>query len=159
MSKACFGKTMENLRRRGKVRFVTTEAEGESFVQRATFTSFKIFSDALVSVSSSASSVTWNKPTPVRATKLIISKLCLYKFHYEEMLPRYGSDRLKVIKSLILCFIESKLAIYLQIWRHLNIFLIFLFNPKVIYFTTKPTRRIHLVWLMNWREKFCLRSK
>ena len=31
------------------------------------------------------------------ATILDLSKLSLYKFHYEEMLPRYGSDRLKVV--------------------------------------------------------------
>ena len=97
MSNACFGKTMENLRRRGNLRFVATEAQAESFAQRATFKSFKIISDNLVTVSLSASSVVWTKPTPVGATILDLSKLSLYKFHYEEMLPRYGADRLKVV--------------------------------------------------------------
>ena len=57
MSNACFGKTMENLRQRGNMRFVTTEAQAETFVQRVTFKNFKIISDALVSVSFSGSSV------------------------------------------------------------------------------------------------------
>ena len=88
---------MENLQRRGSLRFVTTEAQAETFIQRATFKNFKIISNNLVSVSLRASSVLWNKPTPVGATILDLSKLSLYKFHYEEMLPRYGSDRLKVV--------------------------------------------------------------
>ena len=50
MSNACFGKTMENIRRRGNMRFVTTEAQAETIVQRATFKNFKIISDALVSI-------------------------------------------------------------------------------------------------------------
>ena len=97
MPNACFGKTMENLRRRGMLRFVTTEAQAETFIQRATFKNFKFISKYLVSVSLWASSVVWNKATPVDATILDLSKLSLYKFHYDEMLPRYGSDRLKVV--------------------------------------------------------------
>lgn len=97
MSNACFGKTMENLRKRGNMRFVSTTSQAETFVQRATFKSFKIISDDLVSVSFSPSSIVWNKPTPVGASILDLSKLSLYKFHYEEMLPRYGANRLKVV--------------------------------------------------------------
>ena len=41
MSNACFGKTMGNLRRRGSLRFVTTEAQSETFIQRATFKNLK----------------------------------------------------------------------------------------------------------------------
>ena len=99
MSNACFGKIMENLRRRGSLRFVATEAQAETFSQRATFKNFKIISNNLVSVSLRASSVLWNKPTPVGATILNLSKLSLYKFHYEEMLPRHDTDRLKVLNK------------------------------------------------------------
>ena len=97
MSNTCFGKTMENLRGRGSLRFVTTEAQAETFIQRATFKKFEIIKNNVVSVSLRDSSVLWNKPTPVGATILDVSKLSLYKFHYEKMLPRYGSDRLKVV--------------------------------------------------------------
>ena len=50
-----------------------------------------------MSVSLRVSSVARNKPTPLGATTLYLSKLSLYKFHYKEILPRYGSDRLKVV--------------------------------------------------------------
>ena len=97
MSNACFSKTMENLPRQGKMRFVTTEAQAETFVQRNTFKNFKIISDDLVSDSLSASSVIWNKSKPVGTRILDLSKLSLNKFHYEDMLRRYGSARLKIV--------------------------------------------------------------
>ena len=42
MSNACFGKTMENIRRRGMLRFVTSEAQAEAFIQRAVFKTSKL---------------------------------------------------------------------------------------------------------------------
>ena len=97
MSSACFGKTIESIRRRGMLRFVTTQAQTETFIQQVTFKNFKNFSKNLVAVCFWASSVIWNKPTPVDATVLDLSKLSFYKFHYDEMLPRYGADRFKVV--------------------------------------------------------------
>ena len=70
--------------------------QAETFVQRATFKSFQIIKQYLVSVFFKNSSVVWTKPTPVGASILDLSKLSLYKFHYEEMVPRYSSDQLKV---------------------------------------------------------------
>ena len=97
MSDACFGKIMEIFMRRGSLRFVTTEAQAATFIQRATFKNFTIISNNPVFVSLLASSILCNKPTPVGATILDLPKLPLYKFHYEEMLPPHGSDRLKVV--------------------------------------------------------------
>ena len=34
--------------------------------------------------------ITWDKPTPVGAAILDLSKLALYNFHYNDMRPRYG---------------------------------------------------------------------
>ena len=97
MSNACFGKTMENLRKRSRIKFVSTPQQAEVFAQQATFKSFQIISDDLVSISFKSSSVIWNKPTPVGAAILDLSKLSLYKFHYEEMVPRYSPSKLKVL--------------------------------------------------------------
>ena len=96
MSNGCFGKTMENLRKRSKVKFVSNPQQAEAFAQRATFKSFQYIRQDLVCVSFKNSSVVWTKPTPVGASILDLSKLSLYKFHYEEMVPRYASSQLKV---------------------------------------------------------------
>ena len=78
MSKACFRKTMENLRKRSKVQFVSSPQQAEAFALRATFKSFQIIRQDLVCVSFKNSSVIWTKPTPVGASILNLSKLSLY---------------------------------------------------------------------------------
>ena len=87
---------MENLRKRSRMKFVTNPQQAETLAQRATFKSFHKINDNLVSGSFKSSSVLWTNPSPVGVSILDLSKLSLYKFHYEEMIPRYSSDRLKV---------------------------------------------------------------
>ena len=50
MSNACFGKTMENLRKRSNIRFLTNVEEAESFVNSAAFKAFHIIGENLVTV-------------------------------------------------------------------------------------------------------------
>ena len=95
MSNACFGKTMENLLNRREIDFVNDKKQAEAYFQKPNFKGFQIIHDTLVSVALSPDKIKWSKPTPVGASILDLSKLCLYRFHYEEMKPRYG-DRLKV---------------------------------------------------------------
>ena len=96
MSNACFGKTMENLRKRSVIKFVSNPQEAETFAQRATFKSFQIIGQDLVSVCFKNSYMVWIKPTTMGATILDLSKVFLFKFYYEEMIPRYWSGQLKV---------------------------------------------------------------
>ena len=50
MSNACFGKTMDTLRKRSKTKFVSNSQQAETFALRATFESFQIIKHDLVSV-------------------------------------------------------------------------------------------------------------
>ena len=144
MSNACFGKTMENLRRRSTLKFVSTETQAEAFIKRVIFKSFKIISKNLVTVSLKPSSVVWNKPTPVGASILDLSKLSLYKFHYEEMLPRYGADRLKVVyKDADSLLYRIKTEDLYKEWPHSNIYWTSRIILLIIFSTTKPTKRYH----------------
>ena len=95
MSNACFGKTMENLRKRSNIRFLTNVEEAETSVNSAAFKAFHIISENLVTVSFKSTTVLWDEPTAANSI-LNLSKLSLYKFHYEEMIPRYSADRLKL---------------------------------------------------------------
>ena len=94
MSNACFGKTMENLRNRREI-LVNNEKQAEKSLLKPTFKSYQIIHNGLVSVSFAPRKIVWSKPTPVGASILDLSKLSLYKFHYEEMKPRFG-DKIKV---------------------------------------------------------------
>ena len=66
---------MENLRKRSRIKFVSTPQQAEVFAQQATFKSFQIISDDLESKSFKSSSVIWKRPTPVGAAILDLSKL------------------------------------------------------------------------------------
>ena len=95
MSNACFGKTMENLRNRREIIFVNNEKQAEKSLLKPTFKFYQIIHNGLVSVSFAPSKIVWSKPTPVGAAILDLSKLSLYKFHYEEIKPHSG-DKIKV---------------------------------------------------------------
>ena len=81
MSKACFGKTMENLRNRREILFVNNEKQAEKSLLKPIFKSYQIIQNGLVSVSVALSKIVWSKPTPLAASILDLSKLSLYKFH------------------------------------------------------------------------------
>ena len=96
---------MENLRNRREISFVSSKEQAEKAFQKPTFKGFQIIHDSLVSVTLTPSKILWNKPTPVGASILDLSKLCLYKFHYEEMKPRYH-------KHLKVCYKDTDSLLY-----------------------------------------------
>ena len=105
-------------------------------IYSATFKSFQIIRQGLVSVSFKNSYVVWTKPTPVGAAILDLSKLSLYEFHYEEMIPRYWSGQLKVAykdTDCLLYLIETP-DLY-KIWRLSNTCLIFQITHKITFCT------------------------
>ena len=73
-SNACFRKTIENLRKRSNLMFVSSARQAESFVGKASFKSFQVIKEKIVSVSFKMACVVWDKPTPVGAAILDLSK-------------------------------------------------------------------------------------
>ncbi|KYM95309.1 DNA polymerase [Cyphomyrmex costatus] len=92
MNNAVFGKTMENVRDYKDVRLVTVW-DGryglEAMIAKPNFCSRSIFSENLVAVELRKLEVTMNKPIYVGMCILEISKIRLYDFHYEHMVPLY----------------------------------------------------------------------
>ena len=109
MSNACYSKTTESLQPSKKIRVDTTAAQVEKFVKRM-FKNFNFISDELVSISLSTSSALWNKSTPVVAATMDLSKLSSYKFHNEETLLHYGSDRLNAVFKNTVSFLYRNLT-------------------------------------------------
>ena len=154
MSSACFGKTMENLRKRSVIKFVSNPQQAETFAQRATFKSFQIIRQDLVSVSFKKSYVVWTKPTPVGAAILDLSKLSLYKFHDEEMIPRYWSGQLKVAykdtDSLLYLIETPDLYKDMASFKHL----LDLSDYPQDHFLHVSTNKKVPIWQMNYKAKF-----
>ncbi|CAB0044282.1 unnamed protein product, partial [Trichogramma brassicae] len=92
---AIFGKTMENVRKRIDVKLVSGwdgRYGAEAQISKPNFHSRAIFDENLVAIQLSKTSVTIDKPVYVGFSILDISKTQLYRFHYDFMLDRFGSN-------------------------------------------------------------------
>jgi hypothetical protein len=106
MINAPYGKSMENVDKQTNVKIlvdnqVKTEEEMKRQVDKLTgsvlFDSMKIVNDNFVMVKSRKTTITYDKPIMVGFTILELSKLCMFQFYYEYMLPKYGIDKLKLL--------------------------------------------------------------
>ena len=90
MNNSVFGKTMENLRKRSNIQLVTNPERMERLAARPTYISHKIFHKNLVAVHSKQTKLLLNKPSYVEMCILELSKLVMYNFHCNYILPKYG---------------------------------------------------------------------
>ena len=97
MNNSMFGKTMENLRNRRKVDFVSREESFRKIVAQPTFKSFTIFHDHLVAVERLKSELVLNRPIYVGLCVLDISKVLMYDFHYNYVKSKYPNDESKLL--------------------------------------------------------------
>ena len=105
MNNSVFGKTQENLRNRVNVEVVTNR---ELALKRACKPSHKkstTIHDDLVIMQTTIKNLELNKPLYVGFSVLELSKLHMYRFHYDTMLPRYPN-------RLNLCFTDTDSLLY-----------------------------------------------
>jgi hypothetical protein len=108
LNNACFGKSMENVRKRVNMQLLR-ESEVDRYVRavaKPSFASRKIFAppanardgdeNSVVAVQSHKTRTLLNKPIYVGVAVLDLSKLEMVEFIYDEMKPRYGS-KVKVL--------------------------------------------------------------
>ncbi|XP_029676950.1 uncharacterized protein LOC115243836 [Formica exsecta] len=92
MNNAIFGKTMENMRNHSDVR-LATRLDGrygaEAMIAKPNFHSKSVFAEDLVAVELGKLEIKFDKPVYVSMCILDVSKIRLYEFHYEYMLPLY----------------------------------------------------------------------
>ena len=99
MNNSVFGKTMENVSNRAKIKIVNGQETKtlEKLIAKPYYRGSYIFEDSeLVSVRMGESTVMLNKPIYLGQTILDISKTLMYKFHYEYVKPKY-SDRARLL--------------------------------------------------------------
>ncbi|KYN31630.1 hypothetical protein ALC56_14129 [Trachymyrmex septentrionalis] len=118
MNNAIFGKTMDNERNHVDVKLIT-KWDGrygvEAMIAKPNFHSRSIFAENLITVEMRKLAVKFNKPIYVGMCILNTSKVCLYKFHHEYMLPMYR-DKCKIMytdtDSLIYCVEYEDYIVY-----------------------------------------------
>ena len=82
LNNAVYGKTVENMRKRIKVKIKTGEKDFLKYASRPTYISHKKIYKNLVVVHEKKELLTLNKPIYVGCTVLELSKLSMYKFYY-----------------------------------------------------------------------------
>ena len=105
MNNSVFGKTMENIRKHGNIKLVTTEEKYLRTVMKPNFKSGVLFGENLMGCEMGKIKVVMNKPVYLGQAILDLSKIVMYEFHYDYMIPKYG-DRLK------LCYIDTDSLVY-----------------------------------------------
>ena len=92
LNNSLFGKTMESLRKRVDVKLTTNQIQAERLTANSAMETFRIINENVSMVKSRVTNIRWNKPTYIGFCVLELSKLLMYKFHYEHIAPRYGNN-------------------------------------------------------------------
>ena len=105
MNNSVFGKTIENVRKHKNINLVTSSKIYLKNVMKPNFKSSVCFSKNLMGMEMGKVSVKMYKPVYLGQVILDLSKLVMYEFHYDYMVPKYG-DGVK------LCYMDTDSFIY-----------------------------------------------
>ena len=89
MNNSVYGKTCENLKKRTDIKLVTSEEKQRKLTNKPQCLAYKIFKEDLAAVQLRKAKVLVNKPFYVGFTVLELSKLLMYRFHYDYIKPKY----------------------------------------------------------------------
>ena len=106
MNNSVFGKTMENIRKQRNIKLVTTEEKYLHTVIKPNFKSGVLFGKNLMGCEMGKIKVVMNKLAYLGQAILDLSKIIMYEFHYDYMVPKYGLEKLK------LCYMDTDSLVY-----------------------------------------------
>ena len=106
MNNSVFGKMMENIRKHRNIGLVTTEAKYLRIVMKPNFKSGVLFGENLMGCEIGKIKVVMNKPVYLSQAILDVSKIIMYEFHYDYMVPKYG------LEKLTLCYMDTDSLVY-----------------------------------------------
>ena len=92
MNNAVFRKTMENVRKHGDIKLVTTYKRRNQLVSEPNYHTTKSFSENLLAIEMKKTKVKMNKPVYLGLSILEISKTLMYEFWYDYIKPKYGDN-------------------------------------------------------------------
>ena len=83
LNNVVYSTTLENMRKRIKIRIIKNEKDLIKYASRPTYINHIIFGKRLVAIYEKKELLTLNKPIYVGCAVLELSKLEMYKFHYD----------------------------------------------------------------------------
>ena len=106
MNNSVFEKTMENIRKHRNITLVTTLEKYLHTVMKPNFKSGVPFGENLMACEMGKVKVVMKKPVYLGQAILDLSKIVMYEFHYNYMVPKYGLEKLK------LCYMDMGSLVY-----------------------------------------------
>jgi hypothetical protein len=86
---------------------VSNQIQAERCIAKPEFESFQIVNENLTMVKTRKTKIFWNKPTYIGFCVLELSKLVMYKFHYEYIIPTYKTNAKLLLQTPILFAMSS----------------------------------------------------
>ena len=105
MNNSVFGKTMENIRRHRNIRLVNNKEEYLKTVMKPNFKAGTLLGEDLMACEMGEIKVVMNKPVYLGQAILDLSKLIMYEFHYDYMLPKYN-------ENIKFCYMDTDSFVY-----------------------------------------------
>ena len=102
MNNALYSKTMENLRNRIDEKLVSNKKDYLKWTSKPSYMSHKIFDNDLAATRKSKVTLTFNKTTYIWMSILELSKVLMYKFHYDYSKNEYGRNSRLLLFVLLL---------------------------------------------------------
>ena len=106
MNNSVFGKMMETIRKHRNIKLVMTDEKYLHTVICLNFKSGVLFGENLMGCEMGKIKVVMNKPVYLGQAMLDLSKIIMYEFHYDYMVPKYGLEKLK------LCYMDTDSLVY-----------------------------------------------
>ena len=94
MNNSIYGKTCENQKKRTDIKLITNEKKCKKLVEKPHCMGFKIFDEQLVGVEMRKIKTLINKPFYVGFSVLELSKLHMYRFHYDYFMKKYPAAKM-----------------------------------------------------------------
>ena len=104
LNNAVYGKTMENMRKRIKIRVVKNAKDFIKYTSRPTYINRKVFENNLAAIHEKKIALTLNRPRYMGFTVLKLSKLEMYKLHYNFVKKKFKICTLLLADTDSLCY-------------------------------------------------------
>ena len=121
LNNAAYGETMENMRKRIKIRITTNEKDFLKYASRPTYIRHNKFCKNLIVIHEKKELLTLNKPIYVGCVVLELSKLAMYKFYYGFVKKKCNNPKLLFTETDSLCF-ETENFFYEIMLQHNKLF-------------------------------------
>ena len=116
-----YGKSMENFRKRINVRLINDSKEYLKRVSKPSFISQKVFDKNFVAIHCVKTLLTLNKPICLEFCILELSKLLMYKFHYDYVCNNFNARLLFTDSDNLVYEIKSD-SVYEQCFKDKDLF-------------------------------------